>query len=65
MEYSSVKKSGGNFNNKTKYTVIVKVLEDGDVIETDGIIEGLTTAIMEDGKLKVGGVIRQTKGEIA
>lgn len=41
------------YKNKTKYTVIVRELEDGDVIETDGIIEGLTTIIPKDGKLKV------------
>ncbi len=53
-----------NYNPKTKYTVIVRELSDGDVIETDGIIEGLTTVILEEGKLKVGGVVRQTHGEI-
>lgn len=52
------------YKNKTKYTVIVKELSDGDVIETDGIIEGLTTVILKDGKLKVGGVVRHTHGEI-
>lgn len=52
------------YKNKTKYTVIVKELADGDVVETDGIIEGLTTVILKDGKLKVGGVVRHTHGEI-
>ncbi|MDO9097158.1 MAG: hypothetical protein Q7U60_03445 [Candidatus Methanoperedens sp.] len=52
------------YKHKTKYTVIVKELSDGDVVETDGIIEGLTTVILKDGKLKVGGVVRHTSGEI-
>ncbi|MCZ7383715.1 MAG: hypothetical protein O8C63_03080 [Candidatus Methanoperedens sp.] len=52
------------YKNKTKYTVIVRELADGDVIETEGIIEGLTTVILKDGKLKVGGVVRHTAGEI-
>jgi|GEM_PF-1854122 len=52
------------YKNKTKYTVIVRELEDGDVIETEGVIEGLTTVILKDGKLKVGGVVRHTHGEI-
>jgi hypothetical protein len=52
------------YKSKTKYTVIVRELSDGDVIETDGIIEGLTTVILKDGKLKVGGVVRHTRGEI-
>ena len=52
------------YRNKTKYTVIVRELADGDVIETEGIIEGLTTVILKDGKLKVGGVVRHTSGEI-
>lgn len=52
------------YQAKTKYTVIVRELSDGDVIETDGIIEGLTTVILKDGKLKVGGVVRRTHGEI-
>ena len=54
-----------DYKNKTKYTVIVRKLSDGDVIETEGVIEGLTTIIMEDGKLKVGGIVRHTQGEIA
>lgn len=53
------------YKNKIKYTVIVREMYDGDVIETDGIIEGLTTVILEDGKLKVGGIVRHTHGEIA
>ena len=53
-----------DYKNKTKYTVIVQELADGDVIETDGMIEGLTTVILEDGKLKAGGVVRHTHGEI-
>lgn len=52
------------YKHKTKYTVIVREMTDGDVIETDGIIEGLTTVILEGGKLKVGGVVRHTHGEI-
>ncbi|MCZ7382068.1 MAG: hypothetical protein WA102_11175 [Candidatus Methanoperedens sp.] len=52
------------YKNKTKYTVIVRELADGDVIETEGIIEGLTTVILKDGKLKIGGVVRHTSGEI-
>jgi hypothetical protein len=54
-----------DYKHKTKYTVIVKELEDGEIIETDGVIEGLTTVILEDGKLKVGGVVRHTHGEIS
>lgn len=53
------------YRNKTKYTVIVRELADGDVIETEGIIEGLTTVILKDRKLKVGGVVRHTQGEIS
>jgi hypothetical protein len=53
-----------DYKHKTKYTVIVREMTDGDVIETDGIIEGLTTVILEGGKLKVGGVVRHTHGEI-
>jgi len=53
-----------DYKNKTKYTVIVRELADGDVIETEGMIEGLTTVILEDGKLKLGGVVRHTHGEI-
>lgn len=52
------------YKSKTKYTVIVRELSDGDIIETDGIIEGLTTTIVENGKLKIGGVVRQMQGEI-
>lgn len=52
------------YKHKTKYTVIVRELADGDVIETDGLIEGLTTVILKDGKLKLGGVVRHTRGEI-
>ena len=52
------------YKQKTKYTVIVRELADGDIIETDGIIEGLTTTIIENGKLKIGGVVRQVHGEI-
>jgi len=48
---------------KTQYTVLVKKLNDGDSIETDGVIEGLTTKITK-GKLQIGGVVRITKGEI-
>ncbi len=53
-----------DYKSKTKYTVIVRELSDGDMIETDGVIEGLTTVILKDGKLKVGGVVRHTHGEI-
>lgn len=53
-----------DYKSKTKYTVIVRELSDGDMIETDGLIEGLTTVILKDGKLKVGGVVRHTHGEI-
>ena len=53
-----------DFRHTTKYTVIVRELADGDIIETDGVIEGLTTTIIENGKLKIGGVVRQTHGEI-
>jgi len=42
----------------------VRELADGEMIETDGIIEGMTTAIVKNGRLKVGGVVRQTHGEI-
>ena len=52
------------YKNKTKYTVIVRELSDGDIVETDGIIEGLTIVILKDGKLKVGGMVRHTHGEI-
>jgi hypothetical protein len=52
------------YKHKTRYTVIVKELADGEIIETDGIIEGLTTTIVKNGKLKVGGVVRHTHGEI-
>lgn len=52
------------YKHQTKYTVIVRELADGEIIETDGIIEGLTTVILKDGKLKVGGVVRHTHGEI-
>ncbi len=52
------------YRRKTKYTVIVRELADGEFIETDGVIEGLTTTIVEGGKLKVGGVVRHTYGEI-
>ncbi len=49
---------------KTRYTVLVKKLEDGDLIETDGFIEGLTTKISGKRILHIGGVIRDTRGEI-
>jgi hypothetical protein len=52
------------YQHKTKYRVIVRELADGEVIETEGIIEGLTTTIAKNGKIKVGGVVRQTSGEI-
>lgn len=52
------------YKYKTKYTVIVRELSDGDTIETEGVIEGLTTVILKDGKLKIGGVVRNTHGEI-
>jgi len=55
---------GKEYKSKTKYTVIVRELADGELIETDGAIEGLTTVILKDGKLKVGGVVRHTHGEI-
>jgi len=34
------------------------------LIETDGIIEGMTTKIIGKKKLQIGGVIRNTSGEI-
>jgi hypothetical protein len=37
--------------------------KDGDLIETDGIIEGLTTKLVGRG-LHIGGVVRDTTGEI-
>ncbi len=49
---------------KTQYTVLVKKLNDGDLIETDGIIEGMTTKIIDKNKLQIGGVVRNTSGEI-
>ncbi len=52
------------YEPKTRYTVIVRTLRDGDLIETNGIIEGLTTIIQNDGLLKIGGVVRDTYGEI-
>ena len=52
------------YQHKTKYKVIVRELGDGEIIETDGIIEGLTTTIVKNGRIKVGGVVRQTQGEI-
>lgn len=55
---------GKEYKSKTKYTVIVRELADGELIETEGVIEGLTTVILKDGKLKVGGVVRHTHGEI-
>ncbi len=52
------------YQHKTKYRVIVKELADGEVIETEGLIEGLTTTIVKNGRIKIGGVVRQTHGEI-
>jgi len=49
---------------KTRYTVLVKKLNDGDLIETDGIIEGLTTKITGKSRIQIGGVVRDTTGEI-
>ncbi len=49
---------------KTRYKVLVKKLTDGDLIETDGIIEGLTTRITGKRCLHIGGVVRDTRGEI-
>lgn len=49
---------------KIRYKVLVRKLEDGDQIETDGIIEGLTTKLVGRGELHVGGVVRDTTGEI-
>lgn len=49
---------------KTRYTVLAKKLEDGDLIETDGLIEGLTTKITGKRTLHIGGVVRDTRGEI-
>lgn len=50
--------------HKIKYTIVVKKLKDGDLIETDGIIEGLTTKIISEGEIEIGGVVRDTSGEI-
>lgn len=50
--------------HKTRYTILVKRLEDGDLIETDGLIEGLTTKITGKRCLHIGGVVRDTRGEI-
>ncbi len=49
---------------KIRYTVLAKKVKDGDLIETDGIIEGLTTKILKGGEMQIGGVIRDTTGEI-
>lgn len=49
---------------KTRYMVLVRRLADGDLIETDGLIEGLTTKIVGKRGLHVGGVVRDTRGEI-
>ncbi|MFZ3059005.1 MAG: hypothetical protein WA102_04620 [Candidatus Methanoperedens sp.] len=49
---------------KTQYTVLVKKLNDGDLIETDGVIEGMTTKIIGKKKLQIGGVVRNRSGEI-
>ncbi len=52
------------YKSRTKYTGIVREISDDDIIETDGIIEGLTIVFLKNGKLKVGGVVRHTHGEI-
>ena len=49
---------------KTKYTILIKKLKDGDLIETDGIIEGLTTNVLSNGQIEIGGVVRDTAGEV-
>jgi len=49
---------------KTRYTVLSRKLVDGDLLETDGLIEGLTTKIAGKRTLQIGGVIRDTRGEI-
>ena len=49
---------------KIRYTVFARKLKDGDLIETDGVIQGLTTKIVGGNELHVGGVIRDTTGEI-
>jgi len=49
---------------KTRYTVLAKKLEDGDLIETDGLIEGLTTKLVGRRELHICGVVRDTRGEI-
>ncbi len=51
-------------HKKTRYTILVKKLKDGDLIETDGIIEGLTTKIINDNEIEIGGIVRDTAGEI-
>ena len=48
---------------KIRYMVLVKRLKDGDMIETDGIIEGLTTEIVGR-ELHIGGIVRDTSDEI-
>lgn len=48
---------------KIRYTALAKKLNDGDLIEVNGIIEGLTTRIIRN-KLHIGGVVRDVKGEI-
>ncbi len=47
-----------------KYTAMIKELNDGQTIEVDGHLTGLTTELTSDGRLKVGGLIRDIKGEV-
>jgi hypothetical protein len=50
--------------SKIRYIVLARKLKDGEIIETDGIIQGLTTRIVGRDELYVGGLIRDTTGEI-
>lgn len=49
---------------KTRYTVLSRKLMDGDLLETDGLIEGMTTKITGKRCLQIGGVVRDIRGEI-
>ena len=49
---------------KIRYIVLARKLRDGDLIETDGVIQGLTTKVVGKDELHIGGVIRDTTGEI-
>ncbi len=46
-----------------KYVAVVKELSDGETFELEGHFVGISTKI-KDGKLIVGGLLRDTKGEI-